>query len=69
MFCKWSILRKIMVNLEGSGNPPKYSPCPSLSFCLGLHFRVRLILFGGDENANALDYTVPFVGNLRRNLV
>jgi hypothetical protein len=31
--------------------------------------RVRLLLFGGDENPNALDYSVPFVGNLRRALV
>jgi hypothetical protein len=35
MFGSWSILRKIMVNLEGSGNPPKYYPFLSLSFCLG----------------------------------
>jgi hypothetical protein len=26
---------------------------------------VRLLLFEGDENASALDYTVPFVGNMR----
>jgi hypothetical protein len=34
-----------------------------------LALQVRLILFGGDENASAIDYTVPFVGNLRRILV
>jgi len=26
---------------------------------------VRLLLFRGDENANTLDYSMPFVGNLR----
>jgi hypothetical protein len=31
--------------------------------------RMRLILYEGDENASALDYMVPFVGNLRRTLV
>jgi hypothetical protein len=31
--------------------------------------QVRLLLFGGDENANTPDYSVPFVGNLRRTLV
>jgi hypothetical protein len=40
---------------------------PYLSVSAAL--QVRLILLGGDENANALDYTVPFVGNLRRNLI
>jgi hypothetical protein len=31
--------------------------------------RVRLLLFGGDENSITLDYMVPFVGNLRRTMV
>jgi hypothetical protein len=30
--------------------------------------QVRLLLFGGDENASSLDYSVPFFGNLRRTL-
>jgi hypothetical protein len=30
--------------------------------------QVRLLLFEGDENSSALDYTIPFVGNLRRTL-
>jgi hypothetical protein len=57
-----------MVSLEGSGTHPSILlalPYPSVLVAL----RVRLLLFGGDENANSLDYMVPFVGNLRRTLV
>jgi hypothetical protein len=57
-----------MVNLEGSGNPPKYFSCHSLYFCLSCvsgEKKVRFLFFGGDENANAPDYSVPFFGNLR----
>jgi hypothetical protein len=31
--------------------------------------QVRLLLFRGYENANDLDYMIPFIGNLRRTLV
>jgi hypothetical protein len=44
-----------------------FATLPYLSVLAAL--QVRLLLFGGDENASALDYMVPFVGNLRRTLV
>jgi len=31
--------------------------------------QVRILLFRGDKNSSALDYLVPFLGNLRRTLV
>jgi hypothetical protein len=47
-----------------------FSLFPTLPYIfVSVELRVRLLLFGGDENASALDYTVPFVGNLRRTLV
>ena len=44
-----------------------FTTLPYLSILAML--QVILILFGGDENANALDCLIPFVGNLRRTLV
>jgi hypothetical protein len=56
-----------MVNLEDFGNLPKYSPfLPYLLVLVAL--RVRLLLSEEDKNSNALDYSVPFVENLRRTL-
>jgi hypothetical protein len=40
-------------------------PYPFVSAAL----QVRLLLFRGDENSISLDYSVLFVGNLRRSLV
>jgi hypothetical protein len=56
------------MNLEGSVNPPKSFPFPSLSICLN-NASGETSSLRGDENASALDYSVPFVGNLRRTLV
>ena len=57
-----------MVNLEDSRT--HLSILLALPYpCILVLLQVRLLLFEGDENASALDYTVPFVGNLRRTLV
>jgi len=56
------------MNIEGYVNPPKYSPYLPYPF-VSATLWVRLLLFKGNENTNTLDYTVPFVGNLRKTLV
>jgi hypothetical protein len=57
-----------MVNFEDFGTH-KSILLSFLYLLVLVSLRMRLILFGGDENANSLDYLIPFVGNLRRTLV